>query len=318
MPTFLLCCCLSLCSLTLSAEQTAQVQILMHESITVAHEAVTVADLATLSGDEHILAGIRDAVVQRAPDAGLRTVSKQQLRAIVRKHAHGASLSITGQACTITRRLKIYTETEIAELVRPYVEQQLLPDAQNTIRLKRVSGKISVLRDDVHPVTLVVEPISAAQWGDIPFVLKAQHQDRTIARSLVVYHVDAHRTVYTATQHIRHGERISLDDLQPQHIAITNTGFAQAPTPEALIGTIARSDITVGTVVTWNIVRNPPLVRGGARVALVIENDGFILSVDGTALGDGAEGETISIRTDRGKHIVRAQVTGPGTASVIQ
>jgi len=85
--------------------------------------------------------------------------------------------------------------------------------------------------------------------------------------------------------------------------------------PPAEFGWVTQRRIGTGEILTRPHVRPPELVVSGRPVRLVWTSGSLTLSVDGKAVGSGALGERIFVRTEDG-HRMAGVVSGPGTVAV--
>lgn len=94
---------------------------------------------------------------------------------------------------------------------------------------------------------------------------------------------------------------ISAGDIQQQKMEVTRTtGFTD---PKQVIGQVLRYNISQGQIINENMLRPAYVVKQGQPVQILIEGQGFAIKSEGTALNNASAGQTIRLRTARGKVI---------------
>ena len=85
-----------------------------------------------------------------------------------------------------------------------------------------------------------------------------------------------------------------------------------------MIGLVARRAVAAGEVISDAIVTVPPAVRAGAPVSITVVLGAVRATGVGVAASSGHEGDLISILPTSTRRAIRARITGPGAAEVIQ
>ncbi len=83
-----------------------------------------------------------------------------------------------------------------------------------------------------------------------------------------------------------------------------------------LVGKEARRRIDATQVIQVAWLREPPLIRKGQSVRVIVESGQTRLGLDGRALNGGTLGATLLVKSDESGRIFRAEITGPGTVAV--
>ena len=121
--------------------------------------------------------------------------------------------------------------------------------------------------------------------------------------------------VVVAVRAIAKGAEVRPDDVSVERY--DGGALAQYLTSRAdAVGRIARYAVAPGTVLRKNSVRPPRLVRRGDRIKVFVRAGGLVVTLDGSAMSNGGEGDSVRVRNARSRRIIEAVVIGPGEAEV--
>lgn len=112
------------------------------------------------------------------------------------------------------------------------------------------------------------------------------------------------------------GESISASDVDVQ-MRDQATLVASAPTSvDALAGKVLSRTLVAGSVITTSSLSAERRVHRGQAVMLISDAGGFQVRAEGRALGDGAEGDLLSVENTSSRRIVQGQVRPDGSVLV--
>jgi flagella basal body P-ring formation protein FlgA len=120
--------------------------------------------------------------------------------------------------------------------------------------------------------------------------------------------------VWTARP-VQRGVPIVEADLAPRETDLATLPPGIVTDPAAALGRHARTALAAGVPLRAEMVKGPDLVTAGQTVTLTFAGDGFSIGAEGRALGHGAEGDTVRIRTPSGR-VISGRVIGPGAVEV--
>jgi flagella basal body P-ring formation protein FlgA len=126
------------------------------------------------------------------------------------------------------------------------------------------------------------------------------------------------REVWVASRRLRKGSVVTCDDLQVQRRDV-RTAPARSLTHSCNIapGSVALRDITVGDVLRGEDVGQALAVSSGTPVDLSVAVGAINVTIDAVALADARAGDEIEVRLQRPARILKARVTGPGSAKLV-
>ncbi|WP_434630137.1 flagellar basal body P-ring formation chaperone FlgA [Chromobacterium sp. CV08] len=128
--------------------------------------------------------------------------------------------------------------------------------------------------------------------------------------------IDEKRVGVALNRAMAPGEQITADDVRL--VDISNPALAGNVLTDAsqAIGQVMRTGAPTGAWLRNFMVRAPYLVRSNQQVKVMAQGDGFSAEAEGTALGNAAQGDQISVRLSTGR-VVRGTVQADGSVAVV-
>ncbi|MGE0444997.1 MAG: flagellar basal body P-ring formation chaperone FlgA [Vicinamibacterales bacterium] len=214
-----------------------------------------------------------------------------------------ATAALTGAAPAAAAREARSSQAAIAAAVRDRVGEAFAVD-------------VELLDTDVEPApALTAIPDPGARTDQVSrFVLATGRTRIGIVRAIVRItgrHVRAAKA-------IARGETIDAASLIEVDDVVPDATLHRLPSLDEAAGLIARRAVAAGEVVSDAIVTVPPTVRAGAPVSLTVVLGAVRATGVGVAASSGHEGDLISIMPTPTRRTLRARITGPGAAEVIQ
>jgi len=282
-----------------------EVGVVLRPVVSVAAERATLGDVAELTGDEALIAVLRDLTVVELPDLRTRRLEPDEIRRAVGLGL-GTTLRVSG-VTEVSRRGQVIPEEQ---LIRAASAAISVAGDEVTITTLRSSGSVTLPAGGAE-VAIVAEPLDQTQSGDIPFRVRILRGEVEVGRALVTLRVIRQRTMTVAARAIRKGERLSPGDLRSERVSV-GRGSATVVAQTDLVGREARTDLAEGTPLTTAVVVSPAAVRAGQQVVLVVNSERFHLTAAGESLNDGRIGEVISVRRAADGRTVRGTVIAEG------
>ena len=112
------------------------------------------------------------------------------------------------------------------------------------------------------------------------------------------------------------GDVIRDDMLVDAPLAASATSGPVALGAEDVVGLVARRTLLPGQSIPINALAAPRVVRAGARVKMVYIDGGLEIVAGGSALQDGAVGQSVQVRNDDSGVTISGRVRADGTVQV--
>jgi flagella basal body P-ring formation protein FlgA len=126
------------------------------------------------------------------------------------------------------------------------------------------------------------------------------------------------REVRVAKRRLRKGSAVTCDDLQVERRDVRTAPAGSMKLPcDIASGSVALRDITIGDVVRGADVGEALAVSSGAPVEVSVAIGAINVTIAGVALADARAGDEIEVRLQRPARILKARVTGPGSAKLV-
>jgi flagella basal body P-ring formation protein FlgA len=110
------------------------------------------------------------------------------------------------------------------------------------------------------------------------------------------------------------GEIVQPEDLVWVKVA---AGASDAPRDaDDLIGMTAKRPLRQGAAASLRDVSTPQVIKAGDIVAVIYEDAGVALTLQGKAMSAAAIGESLMVQNTASKKIIETVVTGPGSTAV--
>jgi len=119
------------------------------------------------------------------------------------------------------------------------------------------------------------------------------------------------------TRPIAMGEIIRVTDLQLMRIRIDRAGNMVVSDPDRLIGRTAKRMLGAEQPIQVSAVAPTLLVPKNSIALARILSGRILITMEGKALDDGAQGDTIRIMNPRSNKIVQGIVSGPGEVTLL-
>jgi flagella basal body P-ring formation protein FlgA len=121
-----------------------------------------------------------------------------------------------------------------------------------------------------------------------------------------------------ALRALRKGEPIGTDDVEVSEQELTRLREEPLRRFEQVRGLVPDRTVGAGRALLAGMLRPQPVVRRGEIVSLKVERPGLVASTQGTALLDGAAGETVPAKNNATGAEVLARVLPDGSLLVVR
>jgi flagellar basal body P-ring formation protein FlgA len=193
-----------------------------------------------------------------------------------------------------------WSEKEVRFDVPRLPQDRHLPEGQLEIEVWKVSGDfygMTHFRTDIR--------IDGQSTISVPLVMT----------------IHPYKDVVVAARPLQKGEVLTADALvvrqkdlsrEMQRVRRSNCGTEIEP----LLGKTVQRYVDVGSVLTWSMLEDPPIVERGDKVAILVNRGGISITTSGEARLDGTVGQTIPVRNLSSSKVVMAKVVRPGVVTI--
>jgi flagellar basal body P-ring formation protein FlgA len=284
-------------------------KVTVRESIAVDSHLIKLGDLFTNTGDQ---AGIE---VAYAPAPGKRAVFDARW---LYRMAHAYKLSWRPLSdrirVIVTRQSLVISRQEIEELILiALAEKGARQDTE--VELSNRLLRLHVPGNDIEGVS--IEEVSFdARSQRFSAVIAAPAGNGTSKRTRVRGRLFTTTEVPVLSRRILAGEVIKAEDLKWVKLRSSRLQSNIIINESGLIGLTPRRGLRAGYPVQLSAVQRPILVAKGSLVTMILRAPKMLLTAQGKALENGAEGDVIRISNSHSKTIIEAEVIASGRVAV--
>ncbi len=302
-------------ALTLAASPvgaaTSPLSVVLRDVVTIDSEDVHLGQIALVSGaDEGLRQSLAAMIILPAPQPGeTRSISAERVRIALQQCTEIPPDCIFGGAgaVAVTRG---HTKVSAAELERLAVDHVLshLPYPRHDVTIVNVSagGDLILPRGRLH---FDIRPVAEADYiGNVPLAVEAFVDGKPAQRTMVTVTSEVLAPVVMSRRPLARHQVIKAED-----VVVGRMDLARAPTggfsdPAQVVGQRASRMISAQTVVTGQMIENPPLVQRGDSVTILAENHGMRVTTMGKARQKGSRGDRIAVVNLDSQRTIYAQV----------
>ncbi|MEM0984419.1 MAG: flagellar basal body P-ring formation chaperone FlgA [Planctomycetota bacterium] len=199
----------------------------------------------------------------------------------------------------------------VRDLIAPRIAT-MLADAELETRIRFEARDANLLDVEILGRHVELKPVALAETTPIRVIV--YEGDLIVASGTVRVGVQVRRTVVTTTTNVRRGEVLAQN-----HVGVAQRWVGpeiRPATSAESLGSLARSQIPAGTLITADHLRSVTLVHRGEQVRVRYLARGVSLEGDAVALEDGSAGDRIGIRLGDSRTRLVGRVSGPGLVIV--
>ncbi len=293
------------------AEARAQSAVTLRTAVTVERDSVQLGDL---------FAGLpktvrADVEVMRAPNPGQKlALDATSLTSIAQSYGVRWSPASRSDRAVIERAsVSVGVERLRPAVGRALVERGLAPGADfafdnDQIRIQLPAGV---------EVGVVVEQMQYdAARGRFNATLLIGEDANNSDRLKVTGRVHQTTEAVVLTRAIQPGETIRLSDVQIVRLRADQVGAATVTDPSRMVGRTVRRAMAAGQPIRATELAPVLFVTRNSLITVKVDSPRLTLVMQGKALDDGGDGDTVRVVNTRSDKMVQGLVTGPGEVTV--
>ena len=129
-------------------------------------------------------------------------------------------------------------------------------------------------------------------------------------------HILVKRTIAVLARRLEGGTMISATDIDTLTLPVDRINPTVVTEASQLIGRELRRDTDGGEIIHTHDIIPPRYVTRGSLITMKIETPFMIVTSQGKALQDGAEGDVVRVMNTQSNRMVEGTVTGAGTVTI--
>jgi flagella basal body P-ring formation protein FlgA len=294
-----------------------QADVLVRPNAEVSSKEVTLADLASVRCDDEGLAKrLASATLGLSPLPGrTRTITRDQV--IIAMRRQGISDDMTNLVCpeqvSVTRSACVVPGEALFEAAKEYVESQTSWPGTVSVEAVRLPQEQTVAAGDLElRVRPGSHPVKKGR-NSLPVEIVVNSQVQTTVYVSVLIRVFS--PVLVATQPIARSEEVTGVNTIIEEREITNL-------PDDVVTQRPETDVTAampiaqGAAIRRSWIAEPPIIRSGDKVTVLVSGRYVRVSDKGIAAADGRRGDRVKVRLAGEVREVRGTATEPGLVEI--
>jgi flagella basal body P-ring formation protein FlgA len=285
-------------------------KVVLRESVVVKSKLVRLGDLFSNTGAK------ADITVAYAPAPGKRALFDARWLSRVAR-AYGLDWRPLGlqDQIMVERESQIITRAEIedsihAALISQGAERSMIVELSNRLlRLYVASGSLA---------TVGVEDVAyEPRTGRFTAIVAVPARDPRATRTRVTDRLVKITEVPVLNRRMLRNEVITKGDIKWIKVRADRLRRGTITDSNKLIGMAVKRGAKAGLPLQAGTIQRPILVAKGSLVTIILKAPKMILTAQGKALDNGADGDTVRITNTQSKKVIEAEVTGMGRVAVL-
>ena len=276
-------------------------------------KTVTLGDIVTFSDHSDLADALSSQVIAQSPQPGEAMVidSRQVISRLIKENGPINSVFWKGSSAVSVKRASIHiSSTDILQQIDLYLEEN-----RNRLPQAKITFKPSVLplpfQLPTGHVSYEIIPSSPGIIGSSRFSIICRVNGKVEKNFSVRGHVEAITPVVVATKRLRYGDIISPDMIRlvPRDIAEIDNYITAL---EVVAGSYVKRSVAKGTAIDTEAIEQPPMIRRGEFVKIVINHNGLLLTATGIAKNNGRKNDMIRVKNSNSSKLIFCRIQAPG------
>lgn len=291
-----------------SATETPAAPALLRNAVTVEAAVIRLSDLF----DGALPNG--DVAVARAPAPGDSvTLDARWLAQVARSYGVAWRPASRFDQAHVTRASQLIG----ADAIRAAISSDLAA--------RGIHGDFDIQFDGVAPAiklpvdvtpSLAIQQLNVdSKSGRFSAVMTAP-AEAPVTRAVLSGRIFALADVPVPVRRLLPGEVIAEGDLQWTQVRADRIGGSTVLDPSQIVGHTARRPLRAGEPVRSTDLAVATIMKRGAMVTMILETPQMLITTQGRAMQDGAQGDLVNVMNTGSNRVVKAIVVDPTTVSV--
>ncbi len=299
-----------------------KITIELQDRVVLPEKQMVLGDIAYVScGDPVLLERANNILIGNTPNVGnVRRIETAIIAARLMDEGINLNEVTYGSATATLVSVKSTTVRgeEMVKKAREYLAEKM-PSYGNEIVIEsdRVPAD-KILPANDEDVRLEVSPAEGNRdRGNVQVFVRIFIKDKQYLKIPVFFNVRVYENVVAASRKIGRGEILAEDDLVVESIETTKLLASTFSSIDDLVGKRITRLIQPYTPITPEIIDNPPLIKRGECIKLLLQSGNLIVVAKGVAKEDGHLGKIIKVKNIDSKKEIQGRVEDASTVKVI-
>ncbi|PID45631.1 MAG: flagella basal body P-ring formation protein FlgA [Proteobacteria bacterium] len=280
-------------------------------------DSLTLGDIVQFSEESELAKTLASQVIAPAPPPGQTTGidARQVITRIIKRNGPMDAVFWKGSsAISVTRRSIQVSKKEILQLIDTFLAENRNRLPQADISFKPAALPLPFQVPD-GTVSYEVIPSNPHIIGSSRFTIICTVDGKVRKNFSVRGHLEAIAPVVVATRKLRYGDIIGPDmiELAPRDISRIENYIT---TPESVAGASVKRAVSRGTAIDTEAIEQPPMIKRGEFVKIIVNHNGMLLAATGIARTNGRKDDIIRVRNAHSNKLIFCRIQAPGIVEV--
>lgn len=207
------------------------------------------------------------------------------------------------KAVTVSRNGRVIRSEEVLQAVRKALELEKTEDLQ--VRDVKLSHAHIV---PVGATEIEIERLGEPSAGKMPLRVAVSVNDIAQARFLATAIVDYWKEVPVLNKTLDRGMLVTQNDIELVRLNLIQQPIDVADSAKQVLGHRVKSRISAGNTIAKTLIERPPVVEQGKKLIIVYRRGSLSATATGIALDDGMENDSIRVRNENSKKVIKATI----------
>lgn len=298
-----------------------KITIELQDRVVLPEKQMVLGDIAYVScGDPVLLERVNNILIGNTPYVGnVRRIETSIIAA--RLMDEGINLNEVAYGSATATLVSVKSTTvrgeEMVKKAREYLAEKM-PSYGNDLVIE--SDRIpadKILPANDEDVRIEVSPVEGNRdRGNVQVFVRIFIKDKQYLKIPVFFNVRVYENVVASSRKIGRGEILTEDDLVVESIETTKLSASTFSSIDDLVGKRITRLIQPYTPITPEIIDNPPLIKRGECIKLLLQSGNLIVVAKGVAKEDGHLGKIIKVKNVDSNKEIHGRVEDASTVKV--
>ncbi len=210
--------------------------------------------------------------------------------------------------------VKNLQSAEVGKMIKEYVIQNT-PWTEEQVNIKNVNVSNKRTLPESWSYHITAAPASS-MIGRSSFLLELMDRDKSVQSSWVTAEIEVWVEVVLSSKPLKERQMLGADDIYIGRKELSRLPAGYLNDMNQVSGKRVKRFVGANSILTENILEEPPLFRRGDKVFIVAESEVLKVAAMGVAGEDGYRGRPVRITNMQSKKEVIGEVDSNGTVKV--
>lgn len=298
----------------IAGQVTMEVTLQLKNMVELPHEVVKLTDIAQCESLVDVCREAYAIEVAQFQEEDTLTIDKSQLEQLLLKEWSHLQINLQGPESILVKKKKYrFHEAQIKDLLQQAFQKHNTPTRHWEVQKLIFPKSYDFIAAEGNlTCPTAIEPNRVLDLSCT--FTTPENKTETVAFKV---RLQSKQKAYQTNRYIGKQQNLTLKDLAPVFVS-SNQGNQYLVDLNMLQQYQTKRELLPGTILRWNDVERPILIKRGDIVTLIYHKEALTLKSKVKALGSAAQDETISVVQMHTKKVLKVQVIDPETVQFLR